>query len=215
MLDTGCPSSFGNGLAGVPGVDPEPPQTPGNGLTIGWLTEQMHHNFDGLIGAEVLRSRTLTIDPVDGTIEFSTEVIGGRLGVPVRDRMNVPIVDGIVRGQSLPVIFDTGAPLGFVTKELVEGLTPVDRLVEFYPLFGAFETDVYELPLEIGAERQILRFGTFPDQIEQMHAQAGLPVLIGLGLLDHYRISVGLREGRLLLEPIDFDKYCLAPCDLP
>ena len=171
------------------------------GLTIPWLAEHIHPPFDGLIGAEVLLSNTLTIDPVNRTIELSNQRISDGDGVPIRDMMNVPVFDGVIRGQPLPVIFDTGAPLGFATRELVDGLLPVDRIAEFYPLFGSFQTDVYELPLEIGRDRQVLRFGTFPDQLAQKHAQAGASVLIGLELLDHYRISVGLREQRLRLEP--------------
>jgi hypothetical protein len=150
LLDTGAPTSFGNGLEGVPGVAAEPPEEIAEGLTIPWLVEHIHHPFDGLIGAEVLLSHTLTIDPVDRTIELSNQQINDGDGVPIRDMMNVPLFDGVIRGQPLPVIFDTGAPLGFATRELVEGLTPVDRIAEFYPLFGPFQTDVYELPLEIG-----------------------------------------------------------------
>jgi len=150
----------------------------------------------------VLRERTLIIDPAQRTVEFSRSLVEAGKGVPIRHVSNVPVFDGVIAGQASPVIFDTGAPLGFVAEEMTRGLAPVDRIAEFYPLFGPFETDVFELPLEIGEERQVLRFGTFPDEIEQMHAQASMPVLVGLGLLDHYRISVGLREKRLLLESI-------------
>jgi len=202
LLDTGSPFSFGQGLERIPGVAEAPPEELAEGLTIPWLVEHIHHRFDGLIGAEVLQARTLTIDPVDRTVELSSERIGNTDGVPVRDLMNVPIFDGVIGGQPLPVMFDTGAPLGFATSELVRDLAPVDRIAEFYPLFGPFETDVYELPLEIGNDRRVLRFGTFPDQIAQMHALTEAPVLIGLALLDHYRVSIGLREQRLKLEAI-------------
>jgi hypothetical protein len=202
LLDTGAPSSFGQGLTGVPGVPADPPDTMAEGLTIDWLTGHIHHPFDGLIGAEVLCSNTLTIDPVERTLELSQTQVSEGEGVPIRDMMNVPVFDGVIAGHTLPVIFDTGAPLGFASQELVRGQAPIGRMAEFYPMFGPFVTNVYKLPLEIGDKRKVLRFGTFPDKIEQLHAQARAPVLIGLELLDHYRISVGLREQRLLLEPV-------------
>jgi hypothetical protein len=203
LVDTGAPISFGRGFIGVPGVPPHPPESLAEGLTIEWLVEHIHHPFDGLVGAEVLRERTLVIDPTNGTLDLTQTIISSDGGVPIRHLQNVPIFDGKIASQVSPVIFDTGAPLGFVPVNMVRGLTPIDRISEFYPMFGPFETDVYELPLEIGDEQQVLRFGTFPEKIEQMHAQAGMPVLIGLGLLKHYRISVGLREQRLMLEPIE------------
>jgi hypothetical protein len=202
LVDTGAPISFGRGFVGVPGVSPHPPESLAEGLTVEWLVEHIHHPFDGLVGAELLRERTLVIDPANGTLDLTQAIISSDKGVPIRHLKNVPIFDGKIAGQASPIIFDTGAPLGFVPGNMVGGLTPIDRISEFYPMFGLFETDVYELPLEIGDEQQVLRFGTFPEKIEQMHVQAGMPVLVGLGLLEHYRISVGLRERRLLLEPI-------------
>lgn len=203
LVDTGAPLSFGKGLVGIPGVPADPPESITEGLTIDWLVKHVRHEFHGLIGAEVLRERTLLIDPVKRTIELSCNLIPENAGVPIRDLMNVPIFDGSIAGQPVEVIFDTGAPLGFVPSKLVTGLRPVDRVTEFYPLFGPFETDVFELPLRIGDECAVLRFGILPDQVEQMHTQASLPVLIGLGLLETYSISVGLREQRLLLEAQD------------
>jgi hypothetical protein len=197
LLDTGSPFSFGQGLERIPGVAESPPEEMAEGLTIPWLVEHIHHHFDGLIGAEVLQARTLTIDPVGRTVELSGERIGDTDGVPIRDMMNVPIFEGTVAGRTTDVIFDTGAPLGFVPRKMVANRQPVDRIAEFYPLVGPFETDVYKLPIQIGNECPTLRFGILPDEVEQMHAEAELPVLIGLELLDHYVVSVGLRERRL------------------
>ena len=202
LLDTGAPTSFGKGLKGVPGVPDDPPEAMLEGLTIDWLVDHVRHGFHGLVGAEVLRERTLIIDPHERTAELTTDIIDRNAGMPVRHLMNVPIFDGAVAGKPAEIIFDTGAPLGFVPAELVAGLQPVDRIAEFYPLFGPFETDVFELPLQIGDECPTLRFGVLPDQVAQMHAAAQLPVLIGLGLLERYRISIGLREKRLRLEPV-------------
>jgi hypothetical protein len=203
LVDTGAPTSFGKGLDGVPGVPENPPESMAGLLTIDWLVDQVHHEFHGLIGAEVLRERTLVLDPGDRTVTLGREIIEPDAGVPVRHLMNVPIVDGFVADRPAEIIFDTGAPLGFVPQEMVAGLDPVDRISEFYPLLGPFETNVYELPLQIGDERQVMRFGVLPEAAAQMHATAGLPVLVGLGLLEHYRISIGLREKRMRLEPLE------------
>ena len=202
LVDTGAPRSFGKGLEGIPGVPDNPPESMAGVLTIGWLVEHVHHEFHGLIGAEVLRDRTLVIDPVERTVELRSAIIENGAGVPVRDLMNVPIVDGFVGDHPAEIIFDTGAPLGFVPRDMVAGLQPIDRISEFYPSMGPFETDVYELPLQIGNERQTLRFGILPEAAAQLHSVAGLQVLVGLELLRHHRISVGLREKQLLLERV-------------
>lgn len=202
LVDTGAPQSFGHGLRGVPGVPANPPESMMGLLTIDWLVEHVHHEFHGLIGAEVLRERTLVIDPRDRSVELRRSIIDAGTGVPVRDLMNVPIVDGEVAGVPVEIIFDTGAPLGFVPAGMVEGLEPVDRIAEFYPTMGPFETDVYELPLRIGDARQTLRFGVLPEAAAQLHSMAGLQVLVGLELLKRHRVSIGLRERRFFLEPV-------------
>jgi hypothetical protein len=202
LVDTGAPCSFGWGLEGIPGVPGNPPESMDGLLTIDWLVEQVGHEFHGLVGAEVLRERTLVIDPSEGSLSLDFQIIEREAGIPVRDMMNVPILKGIVAGQSTEIIFDTGAPLGFVPEAYVEGRQPVDHISEFYPTMGAFETDVYELPIQIGDERQVDRFGVLPEAAAQLHEQAGISVLVGLGLLEHYRVSVGLREKRFLLEAV-------------
>ena len=126
--------------------------------------------------------------------------IEGEVRLP---RLTLQKLCGVINERPLNIIFDTGAPLGFVMSDLVEGLQPVDRIKDFYPTYGPFDSDVFELPLDIGNERQVIRFGTFPDEIEQMHQQAGAPAIVGLALLEHYRISVGHRDRFLRLESIN------------
>ncbi|MFC1720050.1 hypothetical protein ACFL00_02800 [Pseudomonadota bacterium] len=193
--------SFGQGLEGVPGVTLNPAATIKT-FTPEGLSEEMEHHVDGVIGAEILRTQTLTIDPTEYTVsivEFST--LSG-LGVPLRDQLNVPIVDVEFYGQTIPTIFDTGAWLGYVPRAITEGLQPVRTAQDFYPLYGKFRCDVYEIPIRIGNWNTVLDFGVLPYVIEQAHHEQGFTTIVGLGLLNEYKISISLKVPRMRLLPL-------------
>lgn len=203
LLDTGAPFSFGSGLSGIPGVSGSPPPGLSNGLSIGWLVDHVGHTFDGLIGAEVLAHQTLTIDPDIEAVTFSDRVQSSRNAgaVSLKSASNVPLLEAMVDGHKETVIFDTGACIGFVPERFVTSFDPVREQDEFYPLFGPFRTEVYRLRFSTGSIQVWLEFGVFPPEIEELHAQAGMSVLVGLELLRTYRITLGHREQTMYLQP--------------
>lgn len=197
-MDTGCPISFGRGLGGVPGVTTTPPDSMGE-LTVEWLSEEMRHHIDGVIGAEILKTQTLTIDPVQKLVGICDEPAQSGEGVPIRDLQNVPIVDVNFFGQPIPTIFDTGAWLGYVPRSMTSGLTPVRATQDFYPLYGKFRSDVYEIAIRIGDWETELDFGVLPPVIEHLHQQRGMTTIIGLGLLNTFGIALSLKKAMMTL----------------
>jgi hypothetical protein len=196
LLDTGAPISFGKRLEGTPGVAPTPPQEVA-GLTTEWLADKIGCHIDGVIGAEVLLTKTLHIDPVAQRVRFTDECRDPADGIHLRHMCNVPIVDVTFGDAVIPTIFDTGAPLGFVPKHMTRDLAPIGVVREFYPFYGWFDTDRYELPVRIENLEEIQRFGVLPDDIEKSHEEQKMPTIIGTQWLENYAISIGHREQRI------------------
>jgi len=202
LLDTGAPFSFGEKLAGIPGVTSAVALDVA-GFTAQKLSSAMGHHVDGVIGADTLRTQTIHINPASQTVTFSDEKIEPDQGIRILDKMNVPVVDVQFNGQTIPTIFDTGAPLGYVPKAMTEGRDPVGTFDDFYPLCGTFQTDIFEISVNIGEWTDIIPFGVLPEAIEQIHIQQGFPTIIGLGLLKSFSISLGHREGLMKLVPLE------------
>lgn len=189
------------GLEGVPGVTPHPAPKVGT-LTVEWMSDIMEHHIDGVLGVEILRGQILTIDPQRQIVTISQNSITTGSCVPIQEELNLPLVDIEFDGKVLPTIFDTGAPIGYVTKAMTQGLRSTRSMQDFYPLYGYFTTEVFDIPVRLGDCEDIVSFGVLPDKIEYRHLELGLPTIIGLGLLDRHQISISLNEALFKLCPL-------------
>jgi len=201
LLDTGAPFSFGEKLAGIPSVTGSPAKDVA-GFTAQKLSKAMDCHVDGVIGAETLRTQTLHIDPSAQKLVFLNTKIKPEHGVHIHDKMNVPVINVEFDGHGMPTIFDTGAPLGYVPRSMTEGHEPIGIFDDFYPLCGAFRTEVFDITVRIGNREDVVSFGVLPKEIENIHSNNGCPTIIGLGLLKNHKITLGLREGLMKLEPL-------------
>lgn len=205
LLDTGNPISFGQGLSAIPGTVSTPDESVG-GLTTQWLSEKLHCHIDGVVGSETLRNVTLQVDPINQKATFSDQLISKGESVEIGDIGNVPLLSAEIAGVSIPSIFDTGAPLAYAPSFVFEGRTPIASEQDFYPLYGYFQTDVYELPVRLGAVEETIRLGKLPEGIQQIHEANGFPAIVGLGFLKNRKIAIGHRERLISFESVEAEQ---------
>jgi hypothetical protein len=56
----------------------------------GWLSDMLEFRIDGLIGAELLKTQTLTINLYDREIVLEERLLPAGSGIPLWDMSNVP-----------------------------------------------------------------------------------------------------------------------------
>jgi len=105
--------------------------------------------------------------------------------------MDVPFT--IIKMNGLPqkVFVDTGAKIHFVRQHIVNGLEAIDTEMEFYPYIGEFETEVYEIPIEIAGETHSMRTGVLPPLLETALANTGgIEGILGTEIFDKYIVTI-------------------------
>lgn len=203
FLDTGCPGSLGEGgavellgrrfpLRGPQGF---------GGFTLE-AVRRLAGPVDGLLGMDVLRAFRVAFDAAAGTLTLDTEPSAdprGALPVRLLPGGNAPVLEGVHRGRTVQVVFDTGAWLSYLV-----GVPPADLPVlrearDENPQIGAFTTEVREDDLALGGRTLRVPFGRLPAAGEVHLILMGVDWVVGLDLLQAGRVVLDVPRGRVEL----------------
>jgi Ca-activated chloride channel family protein len=198
LLDTGSPFSVGDGselkIAGNR-------FSPGSqmGVTPEQLSRWMNTQIDALLGTDILSEFGVSVDWWKSEVTFApsgTNFTG--LELPMKLLMGTPVLRFEGPGGMTDAIFDTGAKLCYMPRSAVQGRCPVNHLKDFHPMIGPFETDVYELEIEIAGRSFVANCGVLPDSMTTLlSGMIGIEWIIGTDLLRQGAISLYLRSGRI------------------
>jgi hypothetical protein len=141
----------------------------------------------------------------------------------------VPTADVAFDGRAGRAVLDTGARISYAdaaflglgqtpalgqtppvgqtpTLGQTHGRQPVGRLRDFHPLLGAFETDVFELPVEIAGQRVTARVGVLPPVLQQALALAGAHWIVGMDVLGQFAFVLDVGHGRMKIVAGDWEE---------
>ena len=198
LLGTGSPFSVGNGdrfeIAG------QPFRFQGQmGVTTDKLSQWMNTEVDGLLGTDVLSRFVLALDWWRGTVAFTprgSDLVGDDL--PVEQMMGTPVLRFKLANGMTKALFDTGAKLCFMPRSAVAGNAAVDHIRYFHVMTGPFETDVYEVKVEIGGHGFIANCGVLPEALAKLVSRtAGIEWIVGTDLLRQGAIGFDLHHNRV------------------
>ncbi len=157
LLDTGSPLSFGKSssltlnrqnfnLADTYGT-----------LDTETLSSHIGIKVSGLIGVDVLNHFDILFDLPNGKMSMSEEEMP-REGtvVPLKQFMDIPIIEVMIDGKQQKMFFDTGAQISYWQNEALINFSSLGKVTDFYPGFGEFKTETYQLELSIGTENNKL-----------------------------------------------------------
>jgi Ca-activated chloride channel homolog len=201
LIDTGSPLSIGDrtsldiagktfNLRSQMGVTPEK------------LSLWMNTPIDGLLGSDTLSDFVVTLDWWQSRLTFSpggTRLQGEQL--PVELLMGTPVLQFRASGVATKGIFDTGAKISYMPKRAIGDRSPVRRTNDFHLSTGLFETDVYELQIEMAGHSFRAECGILPDRLATtVRSLTGLEWIIGTDLLRQGKIGVDLRNQHVTAE---------------
>lgn len=92
------------------------------------ISRQVGTDFDVILGWGFLSQRPLTLDYGKGVLRFATVGDGG-LELSYTDAKRTPVVSGMLDGQPIALLVDTGAPMSNLDPTLA-GAAPGERLVK-------------------------------------------------------------------------------------
>lgn len=200
LLDTGAPTTFGHS---------DDLEICGNShfvhdnyirRTAEELTRTVGIEIDFLLGTDILAAYFITFDLENSTITFDTEhlVDGAGEVIPTRDVVGIPIIELEVKGEVVPLFFDTGASLSYIDRSISRGHTGCGVVEDFYPELGYFNTQTYTLPYRFGSHEFDEKFGNLPDELEGlMDLGGGVSGVLGNSLCSHGIVEMDIRSNKM------------------
>jgi hypothetical protein len=190
LLDTGAPTSFGASrdlkIAGEQFSLDESYL----GLTAATLSQFVGAPCVGLLGADVLDCFDSIIDTAAGSLVVSTgELSHDGQPVSLDDFMGIPIVTARIGDRECRMFFDTGAQISYFQDESLTEFPFAGKLTDFYPGFGQFEVDTYDVPISIGGVCFQVRCGTLPGLLGMTLMMADAEGIVGNSILTGRRVG--------------------------
>ncbi len=155
------------------------------GFTLDGVRQGVGVPIDALVGMNVLREFDVCIDLPASRIRLS------RVPVPVRnDALQITfnhrrpqLSMNFLHKPRARMLFDTGAPLSFLRRDLIVGLEPVGVVEDFHPTIGPFTTQIFRMPFTLNNTTYFAEFGSLPIPLENALLAEGVDGLIGSQLI--------------------------------
>jgi len=198
LLDTGSPVSITSGRAIVIGGHPVQSEAVHPGASIADLRQLTGVVIDALIGMDVLSRFDIAFKLRRAIVKLREPGLPGSKGrsMPIEIVDSIPIVSLSIDGRTRRLFFDTGAPVSYLIDASLADRPSVGRVPDFYPGFGPFETDQYEIPVDLANQTRGLRFGRLPEALESGVRALGVDGILGteILMLANVTLSVTSRE---------------------
>jgi Ca-activated chloride channel family protein len=195
---TGTPISFGRLPLQILGQEYHLPADLA-GASAESIGQSLGTTIDAVIGGDLFVQFECLIDLGRGKVVFSHGSLGCD-GVSLRTplHLDVPTADVTIGARQGIGFVDTGARLSYMDPAAITG-RPVGREKDFLPMFGEFETDVYEAEIELAGLQFRARFGLLPAMLQQAMAALGGQWVIGSELLRQCPLLLDLQHHRIML----------------
>lgn len=167
------------------------------------VRELLGFHIDVLLGMDVLADYALTIDYKRQTLEVSDEPMNFG-GAPTIQFMTVfskvPFVRANVGDKQYYMALDTGAKISYVRKEATDGVEPVDFSSDFHPVYGRFETEIFELDVTVGDHSFMCEFGVLPPSFPVDLSKMMLGGVLGYDFFKKFRVRLDFRRSLMALD---------------
>ncbi len=157
LVDTGSPLSMGCFSSKFFG-DIDRPKT-----LINTVEKFAKIKIDGILGTDLLSTCNFSIRLKEKKMMVSRDKMeGSGEEIPLNFKFGTPLIPVKVKGKEVKMILDTGAFVHYFSPDMVKGSKSVEKKEDFYPLYGKFNVDLYEVPVEIGGKKLNLKGGILP-----------------------------------------------------
>lgn len=180
LVDTGSPVSFGEQDSLTLNDSSFDLSDAYGNLDTDALSEHIGLEVSGLIGVDILNHFDILFDIPAGSITFTREEVlwqGDTLSID--NFMGIPIIEAIIDDTPQKMFFDTGAQISYWQNIALTSFPSLGQVTDFYPGFGEFETETYQLALSIGPESHTLICGSLPGVLGETPMMASAQGIMG------------------------------------
>jgi len=158
-------------------------------------------NVDALIGADVLNkisfsislsNKLMVLNPIINHNEYDS--------FPLSNFMGIPIIFATINGEKIKFFLDTGAKISYLNSNFVQGQNAIKVEQDFYPVFGDFETSIYQLQLELFNQLKKYEFGVLPKSLELSLSMGGTNGIIGNNILINFDLVIDNLQNQIFIK---------------
>ena len=203
LLDTGSPISISNhSTVSVFGETINPHKNIMGQTSIDDINQSIENaNVDALIGADVLHKISFSISLSNKLLELNPVINNNEYdSFPLSNLMGIPIIFAIINGKEIKFFFDTGAKISYLNSNFVQAQNIIKVEQDFYPGFGDFETNIYQLPLELFNQIKKFEFGVLPESLELSLSMGGTHGIIGNNILINFDFVIDNLQNNIFIK---------------
>lgn len=190
LIDTGSPSSFvRDGIVTLGACEFKVGESLVT-LDAETLSKSVKSPVEGLLGTDILNAFYMVFDLSEGSMLVSDEELSFAGSVlKIRLFMGIPIISVNVCEQMIDCFFDTGAPVSYCQLEAVAKHESIGVYEDFYPMFGTFQTELYQVEFSIGNEAFALKTGKLPELLAMALMLGSADGIVGNELLLNRKVG--------------------------
>lgn len=208
VIDTGSPQSFHkDGLITIGEKNFNVPNSI-MGIDSAYLSNQLNYDIAGLIGMDIMNEFSVWFNsPVFGNfIGFhdKTDYEGEKSVCP--NLLGCPCIEMTVNKRKGVFLFDSGAPISYVSSKFLSEEIECGKTTDFSPLLKTeqFEVSLFYLGTNISignGDNAVFNaiYAKMPDQLEMILSVYQIDGIIGFDLINNNRLIV--TEGSVVFPP--------------
>lgn len=208
LVDTGSPASFH--MDGCLEINDREYNVPANymGISAAYISSKIGCEISGLLGMDIINLYEMWVDvrdayPAIGEVSFvDPDESKPYKGANV---MGIPICEVVIGRNKAKLLFDTGAPISYLSDDYINQAPIYDEVNDFSPLMGGEEYTVnrhivcttFPYPHIYESEiNQDIAYGRMPMQLSMLLNKLNVDGIIGYDLFEKFRVVVDRGEIR-------------------
>ena len=158
-------------------------------------------NLDALIGADVLSKISFSISLSNKLMEVNPIINYNEYdSFPLSNFMGIPIIFAIINEKKIKFFLDTGAKISYLNSKFLQGKNEIKEEQDFYPGFGDFQTNIYQLQLELFNQLKKCKFGVLPESLELSLGMGETHGIIGNNILINFDLVIDNLQNQILIK---------------
>ena len=107
--------------------------------------------------------------------------------------MGIPVIELEINGNPHKFFLDTGASVSYIKEDLVAGKVSIGKKEDFYPIFGTFETESYEVKASLGGMEFNSEMCVLPKMLKVL-LMDGIDGILGADDLENFTAYMGFKS---------------------
>jgi len=158
-------------------------------------------NLDALIGTDVLNKISFLISLSNNLLKLNPVINHNEYNeFSLFNFMGIPIVVSMICGKKIKFFLDTGAKISYLNSLFVKDQQPIRVEQDFYPGFGDFETNIFQIQSELFYQSKKHDFGVLPKSLESSLSIGGTNGIIGNNILMHFDIVIDNIKNKIFVK---------------